>query len=186
VVSVTLRPRFSPVERAPGNHWTGGWVGPRAGLDTEARGEILSPLPGIVPRSPGHPVHARHYILTELPGSFSHLPFTPNLGMLKCALDTILMYFSQSSQLPTPDTPQARDRQLFSFLVTDNYEELIICTIGYTVSFYIKEMRISKHRCRVVNTHASYSKGPVFKSRPGDRVSLLSSLWFSSVSPGEC
>jgi hypothetical protein len=24
----------------PGTHWTGGWVGPRAGLDTEARGEI--------------------------------------------------------------------------------------------------------------------------------------------------
>jgi hypothetical protein len=24
----------------PGTHCTGGWVGPRAGLDTEARGEI--------------------------------------------------------------------------------------------------------------------------------------------------
>jgi hypothetical protein len=30
-------------------------VGPRAGLDTEARGKILSPLPGIEPRSPGRP-----------------------------------------------------------------------------------------------------------------------------------
>jgi hypothetical protein len=28
-------------------------VGPRAGLDTEARGKILSPLSGIEPRSPG-------------------------------------------------------------------------------------------------------------------------------------
>jgi hypothetical protein len=28
-------------------------VGPRAGLDTEARGKILSPLPGIEPPSPG-------------------------------------------------------------------------------------------------------------------------------------
>jgi hypothetical protein len=26
-------------------HCTGGWVGPRAGLDTEATGKILSPLP---------------------------------------------------------------------------------------------------------------------------------------------
>jgi hypothetical protein len=28
-------------ERTPGTHCTGGWVGPRAGLDTEARGKIL-------------------------------------------------------------------------------------------------------------------------------------------------
>jgi hypothetical protein len=25
--------RFTPGEIAPGTHWTGGWVGPRAGLD---------------------------------------------------------------------------------------------------------------------------------------------------------
>jgi hypothetical protein len=25
--------RFTPRERAPGTHWTGGWVGPRAGLE---------------------------------------------------------------------------------------------------------------------------------------------------------
>jgi hypothetical protein len=38
----------------PGTHCTGVWVGPRAGLDTEARGKMLSPLPGIEPRSPSH------------------------------------------------------------------------------------------------------------------------------------
>jgi hypothetical protein len=31
------RPRFTPGERTPGTHCTGGWVGPRAGLDTEDR-----------------------------------------------------------------------------------------------------------------------------------------------------
>jgi hypothetical protein len=41
-----------PREITPVTHWTGGWVGPRAGLDTEARREILSPLPGIEPLSP--------------------------------------------------------------------------------------------------------------------------------------
>jgi hypothetical protein len=30
-----------PRERTPCAHWVGGWVGPRAGLDTEARGKIL-------------------------------------------------------------------------------------------------------------------------------------------------
>jgi hypothetical protein len=53
------RPRYTPGERTPGTHWTGGWVGPRAGLDTEARGKLLSPLPGIEPRSPGRPVRSQ-------------------------------------------------------------------------------------------------------------------------------
>jgi hypothetical protein len=46
-------------ERTPGTHFTGGWVGLRVGLDTEARGEILLPLPGIEPRSPGRPVRSQ-------------------------------------------------------------------------------------------------------------------------------
>jgi hypothetical protein len=50
---------LSPGERTPGTHWTGGWVGPRAGLDTEDRGKILSSLPGIEPRSPGRQVHSQ-------------------------------------------------------------------------------------------------------------------------------
>jgi hypothetical protein len=41
VVSVTPRPHFSPEERTPGTHWTGGWVGPRADLDIEVGGKIL-------------------------------------------------------------------------------------------------------------------------------------------------
>jgi hypothetical protein len=30
-----------PREKTPGTHWIGGWVGIRAGLNTEARGKIL-------------------------------------------------------------------------------------------------------------------------------------------------
>jgi hypothetical protein len=30
-----------PRERTLGTHWTGGWVGPRTGLDTEARRKII-------------------------------------------------------------------------------------------------------------------------------------------------
>jgi hypothetical protein len=34
----TSRPgRFTPRERAPGTHWIGGWVGPRAVLDAVMR-----------------------------------------------------------------------------------------------------------------------------------------------------
>jgi hypothetical protein len=38
----TLRPR----ERAPGTHWIGGWVGPRAGLDDTEKRRFLT-LPGL-------------------------------------------------------------------------------------------------------------------------------------------
>jgi hypothetical protein len=35
-----------PGKGPPGTHYTGGWVGPRAGLDTEARGKIRCPRRG--------------------------------------------------------------------------------------------------------------------------------------------
>jgi hypothetical protein len=59
VVSVTPKPRISPVEKTPCTHCTGGWVGPRAGLDTEGTGKILSPLPGIEPGFPGLPARCQ-------------------------------------------------------------------------------------------------------------------------------
>jgi hypothetical protein len=37
----------SPRGKDPGTHWTGGWIGLRAGLDTEARGKNHFPLPRI-------------------------------------------------------------------------------------------------------------------------------------------
>jgi hypothetical protein len=42
-----LRPgRFNPGEGAPGTHWTGGWVGPRTGLDNVEKRKFLT-LPGL-------------------------------------------------------------------------------------------------------------------------------------------
>jgi hypothetical protein len=48
-----------PEKGPPGTHCTGGWVGPRAGLDKEARGKIPLPLPGIELRSPGRPARSQ-------------------------------------------------------------------------------------------------------------------------------
>jgi hypothetical protein len=53
----------------PGTHCTGGWVGPKAGLDSEVTVKILLPLPGIEPGSPGRPVRSQDTRLTELPVS---------------------------------------------------------------------------------------------------------------------
>jgi hypothetical protein len=47
-----------PGERTPGTHLTGGWVGPRAGLDTDVRRKILLPLPGIESRWRSRPVRS--------------------------------------------------------------------------------------------------------------------------------
>jgi hypothetical protein len=56
VVSIMPRPRFTPGQRAHGTHCTGGWVGPRAGLDAETRGKILCPCRG---SNPGRPVRSQ-------------------------------------------------------------------------------------------------------------------------------
>jgi hypothetical protein len=57
-----LRPRFTPGEQTIGTHWIEGWVGPRAGLDAEVRGEILCPCRR---SNPGRPVNS--WALIELP-----------------------------------------------------------------------------------------------------------------------
>jgi hypothetical protein len=44
--------RFTPRERAPGTHWIGGWVGPRAVLDAVVKRKIPSPLWESNPRIP--------------------------------------------------------------------------------------------------------------------------------------
>jgi len=55
---VTLYP-----QKRPGTHFTGGWVGPRAGLD----GRKISSPPGF---DPDHPAHISVAILTELPAHY--------------------------------------------------------------------------------------------------------------------
>jgi hypothetical protein len=41
--------RFRPTERAPDTHWIGGWVGPRAGLDTVSRERFPAPSGNLTP-----------------------------------------------------------------------------------------------------------------------------------------
>jgi hypothetical protein len=55
-----------PGERTPGTHFTGGWVGLRAGLDTEVKGEILCPCRGSKPDRSLVQSVVNTLILTEL------------------------------------------------------------------------------------------------------------------------
>jgi hypothetical protein len=67
----------------PGTHCTGGWVGPRAGADTEVRGKILLPLPEIEPLSPGSPVRSQTDWLTDWLTEQPRLPkLFPRGGLL--------------------------------------------------------------------------------------------------------
>jgi hypothetical protein len=61
VVSVTPRPRFTPRERTPDTHCTGGWVDLRAGLDTEVKEKILCPCRGSNLDLPVVQPVSRHY-----------------------------------------------------------------------------------------------------------------------------
>jgi hypothetical protein len=61
-----------PGERTPGTHYTGGWVGPRAGLDTEVRGKILCLCRGSNPVRPVVQSVARHYTAWDAPAPPGH------------------------------------------------------------------------------------------------------------------
>jgi hypothetical protein len=76
--------RFIPEERIPSTDCTGGWVGPRAGLDTEAIWKILSSLPRIEPQSPGRSARSQALYWHSYP---AHVPYTTERKA--CALPTI-------------------------------------------------------------------------------------------------
>jgi hypothetical protein len=87
--------RFTPGERAPNKHWTGGWVGPRVGLDAVEKRKIYhclesnpgpsSPLlyrlsyPGICSRDWGKPRKASVMIAGGLPGIRTE--YIPNVSL---------------------------------------------------------------------------------------------------------
>jgi hypothetical protein len=52
--------RFTPGERAPGTHWIGGWVDPRAGLDNVEKRKFFT-LPGLELQPLGHSFYNKCY-----------------------------------------------------------------------------------------------------------------------------
>jgi hypothetical protein len=56
--------------RSPSIYCTGGWLGSRAGLDTEAEGKILLLLRGIKPRSPCRPARSQTLYWLSYHGSY--------------------------------------------------------------------------------------------------------------------
>jgi hypothetical protein len=75
--------RFTPGEWASSSHWIAGWVGPRAGLDAEARRKILTPCRE---SNPGGPARSLVTILTELRGSLINLSGEFNSVPYRCSI----------------------------------------------------------------------------------------------------
>jgi hypothetical protein len=67
MVSFTPWPLY-PEERAPGTHWIGGWVDPRAGLDSAEKRKFLT-LPGLELRPLGRPVRSQSLYRLRYHGS---------------------------------------------------------------------------------------------------------------------
>jgi hypothetical protein len=68
VVSFMPRPLY-PQEKAPGTHWIGGWVKPRAGLDEMEKRKFLTLL-GLELRPLGRPARSESLYRLRYPGSY--------------------------------------------------------------------------------------------------------------------
>jgi hypothetical protein len=66
--SASLPGRLTPGERAPGTHWIGGWVDPRAGLDDIKRRKFLTLL-GLKLDPSGRLAHSQSLYRLRYPGS---------------------------------------------------------------------------------------------------------------------
>jgi hypothetical protein len=101
-----------PGEWTPGTHCTGGWVGPRPGLDTEDRGKILCACRGSTPDRPVVQSVVRHWL--------SHSGSTPHSKDLKFRKksDCFIGYLTVLDRLNTFDSVRRHVR----WLCTANYK----------------------------------------------------------------
>jgi hypothetical protein len=70
--------RFTPGEKAPDTHWTGGWVDPRPGLDDVEMRKFLT-LPGLELQLLGRPARSQSIYRQRYPGSFINMNKSENV-----------------------------------------------------------------------------------------------------------
>jgi hypothetical protein len=103
-----------PGERAPGTHWIGGWVGPRAGLNAVAKRNNTYHYRE---SKPGRPAHSSATILPELP-RLLHSPdlahFSKEISVRKMIFlwlwtESLLCYSTRSSLIWRDPSPYRVD-----------------------------------------------------------------------------
>jgi hypothetical protein len=150
VVSITPRPRFTPGERTPSTHWTGGWVGPRSSLDAEARRKILSLCRGL---NFGRPVRSQPLYSLSYPGGFYGIHEEMNSMELKSEL----LMPSTGLYCVSGCTVGQLDMNTASFLTSP-----VPATCSTHLTFLV--LIILSIFCKELLLHVTYSKhGPSMK-----------------------
>jgi hypothetical protein len=133
------RPRFSPGERTPGTHCTGGWVGPRAGMDTEVRGNILCLCRRSNPDSPVTQPVVRHYTAWANPAHTGYCYYCTKrpFSDLLCSQSEFLsipIYPPEFSALVATESPGESGRNWarngrwnLSFIISHTSLKLLTC-----------------------------------------------------------
>jgi hypothetical protein len=70
--SASRHGRFTPGKRAPGTHWIGGWVSPKAGLDDVEKRKFFT-LPGLELRPLRRPARSQSLYRLRYPSSIINL-----------------------------------------------------------------------------------------------------------------
>jgi hypothetical protein len=160
MVSFTPRPPFTPGERAHGTHCTGVWVGPRAGLDAEARGKILCPSRGSKPGV---------WHCTEWAAP-AHLQSLKNCEKYKlcCALHFIRWLHTS-------------DRELCRLVP---YATAVLVFWIPPVWSFFQIIRLRAHDCNSTDFFYSFGSWRKFSFPEGISLLLWSSLWRSVMRCG--
>jgi hypothetical protein len=111
--------RFTPKERAPGTHWIGGWMGPRAVVEAVVKRKIPSPRRESNPRTPIVQSVAQRYTdwaITALHSCW----YTRSLILLQVSLQEtccLLSHRSANSEVAVR-SPASRMRSLYHFCIS--------------------------------------------------------------------
>jgi hypothetical protein len=128
--------RFTPGERAPGIHWIGGWVGPRAGLDDVKNRKFLT-LPGLELRPFGHPSRSQSLYRLHYRGS--------------SLLGTAVTKLSSGNRVSL--TSQHRDPPTFLLPMAENQGSLT----SYVIKFI---QNLVKKKCTAI-TYLKHKSGRI-------------------------
>jgi hypothetical protein len=134
VVSVTPPTRISPGAKTPGTYWSGGWVGPRAGLNTEAIGKSFCLCRGSNPDRPVVQSVVRLYWLSYP----DYLIACYRLKLFPCLINSELDTFLRSTSWYCHwfrfCTSEAAVRLFSSYLLTEMcVQKLVRATARYCV-----------------------------------------------------
>jgi hypothetical protein len=145
--------RFTPGERAPGTHWIGGWVDPRATLDDVEKRNFLT-LSGLEVRPLGRPARSQSLYRLRYPGSLCLQDTLPNVHVTAHKIISPICILNTSTNM-VPLTACGFTHSTYTR--THLYPTSSLFP-HYHFSSDVQPMAMNS----ATNVSASYSRGPVF------------------------